>query len=297
MSEAYEKYAKDVYATVFKNMKSALHAAGKKSLLVVSGESHGDSFWETWVTNTYTPDEKEKPALAAAYAHISAMTAAEKLVGQKNVIVSIEATPERIQEILKKFDKGLKPEEIEMDRGTPMTYALYHAYESGFKIVGTDSGSKKARKLAEEEGIFPDKKVDEAIASEERLGAERNEIGKLASKAKIVVHLGGAAHIPSFYGHKMDEDFTKPDSLQMTHHANPMLKYYGRVIFFNSADKDDSDLTATFFSSTRNAIQFKPPGKMSPRDSVDINEQVLSAAESYNMSPVPSSPTAPGMKR
>ncbi len=293
MSETYDQYARDVYATVFKNMKSALHDAGKKSVLTVSGESHDDTFLEAWIINPFTPDDKEKPALAAAYAHVSAMTAAEKLVGKNNVIDSIEAMPERIKEVLEKFRNGFKPEEIGLDRGLPTIYALYHAYEKGFKIVGTDSGSKKVRKMVEDEGIFADKNVDKEVGSEERMGAERNEIGKLGSKAKIVVHIGGAAHIPSLYGHKMSEDFTKADSPEATPHSNPMLKHYGRVVFFNSAEKEN-DLAATFYTSTRNAIQFSAPGKMSAYDSVYINEQVKAAAELFHDTQLSPAPNASG---
>ena len=148
MSETYDQYARDVYATVFKNMKSALHDAGKKSVLTVSGESHDDTFLEAWIINPFTPDDKEKPALAAAYAHVSAMTAAEKLVGKNNVIVSIEAMPERIKEVLEKFRNGFKPEEIGLDRGLPTIYALYHAYEKGF-LEGFKKGMAKcAREIA-----------------------------------------------------------------------------------------------------------------------------------------------------
>ena len=86
--------------------------------------------------------------MAAAYTHIAAITAAVRLVGKENVVVSIEQYSREMAEITRDLRMGLKPK-VELNDEKPMSRALLYASSLGLKIQGTDDGRVGAIRRAE----------------------------------------------------------------------------------------------------------------------------------------------------
>jgi hypothetical protein len=298
LSDPYEQFAKDSYTVVMGTMRERLLANGGKALLVVSGESHEDGTAEKW-SNAFTRDSKEQPALAAAYTHIAAITAAVRLVGKENVIVSIEQYSKEMAEITRDLRMGLKPK-VELNDEKPMSRALLYASSLGLKIQGTDDGRVGAIRRAEGD-------LNKAIDDNSRYVEERralNDLGRFGpNPPKIVVHIGGAAHIQMLQGYGPTQDVSQMSESARRAVHNPFEAVYGRPVFFNSGDQNsDGDITHKFISSAQNAIQRVAPGAMDANDIKNIEERIKAADAAFvlpgDASPAAGAPTikVPGLR-
>lgn len=277
MSEAYENFAKETYETVYNAARQNLSEAQTKPILMVSGEDHHDPLLET-ITNWWTDDEKEAPAHSAAYTHIAAIKAAEDLVGRGNVIISFEQDPKFMQDLLSNMNRGLIPD-FALDPG-PAQMALLYAYQNGFDIVGTDAGYKIVMERA-------DGNAEEAVNDPQRYAMENAAISALAENARIVVHIGGAAHIMTLQGYLPDSDFSDPNNLPAPA-DNPFDGVYGRVLYFNSDDEFTRESGATaFYRDPQNAIQIDAPGQMDKSDHREVGQRIDGASADMR-SPTPS---------
>jgi hypothetical protein len=277
LSETYEKYARDSYTVVMGAMRERLLANGGKPLLVVSGESHEDGTAEKW-SNAFTRDSKEQPALAAAYTHMAAITAAVRLVGKENVVVSIEQYSREMGEIARDLRMGLKPK-VQLNDEKPMSRAILYANSLGLKIQGTDEGRVGAIRRAEGD-------LNKAIDDNSRYVEERqalNDLGRFGPRPpKIVVHIGGAAHIQMLHGYGPTDNVAQMSANVRNAVKNPFEAVYGRPLFFNSSDiNSDGDVTHAFTSNARNAIQRVAPGAMDANDIKNIEERIKAADRAF----------------
>ena len=269
MSSAYEQFAKDTYETVYNAAQKGLSEAKGEPILIVSGEEHSDNILEKIINFVWTDDEDESPAHAAAYTHVAAIKAAEQLVGKYNMVVSVEQDPDLIKDMLSKMDAGM-PLDFAMDP-SPTQIAFMYAYENGYTIVGTDAGYRSAIQRAEGDAL-------KAIDDPQRYAMENAALSDLADRAKVVVHVGGAAHIKTLQGYLPTDDFSDPDNLPEPV-DNPFGDVYGRVIFFNS-DEDQGRQTGStsFYRDPKNAIQIDAPGRMDDSDRENVGQRIEEAA-------------------
>lgn len=284
MSEAYENFARETYGTVYNTVRENIAAANGAPLLVVSGEDHYDPLIEK-VTNLWTDDAQESPAHAAAYTHIAAIRSAVELAGRQNVVVSFEQDPARLGDILANMDRGLIPDFV-LDPG-PGQQALLYAYDNGLTIVGTDAGYAGALERA-------DGDRNELVMDPQRYAMEIAALSAQAENAKVVVHIGGAAHIMTLQGYPPDSDFSDPDSAP-ARVDNPFEGVYGRTVFFNSDDelKREDGITA-FYRDPENAIQIDAPGQMDASDRREVAERINQAAQEIRESaPAPDAAPQP----
>ncbi len=268
LSENYEKFAQETYETVYNAVQQSLATAKNAPILMVSGEGHYD-FLSEIITNMWTDDAEETPAHAAAYTHISAIRAAADLVGRENVVVSFEQDPKSIENILSNLNRDRVPDFFLEPQASQL--AFIYAYKNGFNIVGTDAGYRGAIERA-------DGNVEEIIMDPQRYAMEHAAISAQAGNARIVVHIGGAAHIKTLQGYPPDSDFSDPDNVP-TPVDNPFDSVYGCVVYFNNDDEFKKETEDTsFYRNPENAIQIDAPGKMDSRDRKDVGKRIDDAA-------------------
>lgn len=293
MSEEYKQFARETYEKVYNEMKKSLELSGDTPLLVMSGEHHFDSYKEKNYYNAIAPDSWQEPAAAAAYTHIAMIQAAIDLVGKENVVVSVEmdAFLEKFFEAdrayfnseMEKFQNGASLDSLSQENRTKMEQgaarAQYFAKNTGVEIVGTDLENRN-----------PDEQL--------RKDAEIEAIGKIALRTqntpKIVLHIGGADHIPSLQGHKQKEIEEDASALTKDPDKNPFLGIFGDTLFFNSGraawfgDGGQRSAADGYYTNPDNAVQIDAPGAMDESDIREIEQRIQDAArEMRNQNPAP----------
>lgn len=270
MSETYENFARDTYATVNQEVTSAVEQADGMPILVFSGAQHSDSIEFNWLT----PGSWEEPAMAAAYTHISAIRSAVDAVGAENVIVSFEFDQQKLDIrqglIRQRVEDDLAPEPVleQIDLvGNPVYAGLYYAMENNIEVVASDP----------EHRINPDSINPMAAYDPIRLEAE---IGTLSQHAlreentpKVVVHIGGAAHIANLQGVTPTEFSEGIETAEQdTDDVPPFEGVYGSTVFFNSYQQAPLEpgviipQIVDYGMDPRNATQIDPPGYMDEED-------------------------------
>jgi len=280
MSKAYEDFARDTFERTQEHIAQAIEASGNLPVLVFSGEEHKDSSIER-LTNTILPSAFEEPSLAASYTHIAAIKSAIELAGRENVIVSFETDQLKLDirrnALQRGIEEGVEQEDVLAQFGShgyAQYPAMYFALKQGLELVASD----------------PQMRTEEARAPE-RYNAEIEALGKHAlrtvNQPRIVVHIGGAGHIGSLQGHKIEDLVENGESLTRNGAPNPFEGIYGKAIFFNT-HKDHAFSVTPFFGADSvyaqnpdNAIQIDPPGQMDESDkkSNNIIDRIENAAE------------------
>ncbi len=281
MSETYENFARDTYATVDQQVASALTQANGMPVIILSASEHGDGGLEN-ILNVLMHASAEEPAMASAYTHIAAIESAVRAVGAENVIVSFEFDQEKLdarQGLLKPAieNEELSPEQqmsyVEL-QDHPVYVALYHATESGIETVASDP-------LHNIDNYKAQRRFDAEIETLEQ-HALRTE-----NPPQIVVHIGGSSHIPMWQGHKIheitdgnvnkDKDMSADKEVggevnkdKISEEPLPFEGVYGKVVFLNSyqepAFEPLTHNTMIYARDPDNAIQIDPPGKMDKTD-------------------------------
>jgi hypothetical protein len=292
VSDTYEKFAKDTYATIYGAMSQHMRNNPGKPMLVSSGESHYDTTSEKIFGTS-------DPALAAAYSHMAAMLAAEKLVGKRFMVVTFEQPPGVIDDISRNLQLGKKLPEVL--RNQPMARAIEFAVSRGYTVTGTDEGQTRAINRATQKEIDtgnPDynKILGRAADDNSRYVEERtalNNVMDTRPRPKIVVNVGGAAHIQTLSGFAPTTNVGQMSESRRSGVVNPFENTYGHPVFINSSDKTntDNDITFKFINSAQNAIQNHAPGKMDANDAANIEQRMISAADAFV---APGAAAAPG---
>lgn len=276
----YKEFAEHTYSTARDSIKEALAAADGLPILIVSTEEHEDTMGES-VINTFLSDENEEPAFAAAYTHISAIQAAADLVGKENVIVSLEVHPDYVKNTL------LSHAEDVTEEGKyymlPIFEAVRYAQKEGFEIVGSDPHD-------------PDGPTPKGVTSQDRYDSEVEAIGKLAlrveDKPKIVIHIGGAAHVGTLQGYTEDEISSDGDELLRDPQKDPFQGIYGQTVYLNTFHHELRNVTSAidyaipnrylYAMNPYNVIQVDSPGALSEKDMQNVTEYIQSASNKIN---------------
>jgi hypothetical protein len=282
MSDAYEKFAKDIYANVYFHAKDRMDHNHGKPVLIVSGESHFDAPLEK-LSNLFKDAAKQEPAMAAAYAHIAAIETAIRLAGKENVVISFERDPDVVKKIIADAKKDYGSVENyfgdNLSIDGPMGFAFRYAYNQGLTIIGSDTGDKAALKRHNGDIIAASK--DEGRYKEEIVALK-----ELAAthKPRFVVHIGGVDHLATLAGYPYDKDPLKSEA------NNPFKQTYGQPVMIFAGDRDRSTSAGgEFFKNLNSIIQADAPGKMDDSDLNEIEDRIESFADKL----APPSTTAP----
>jgi hypothetical protein len=274
----YKKYIEDTYLDVFGKLQHKLdHNHGKPTLVMSLQYPAKPSLTEIF------SDTAKQHRLGAAIPHIIAMTVAARAVGKENIIVSFEMDPERLKS-------------LDVDVRRPMDYALRFARESGFKIVGTDTGNKEA------EANNPDNFIEESLdpIRKKKEIASINELA--AGKPRIVVHIGSVLPPYNLFGFNENQN---PDRMENPKvfdaiDKSPFREKYGDPFIINVTDADAPMGGSTFLkNSSISAVQAPLPGaSISDSDSTKIAAAIEEMAKLLEPSPLPAAPKTPsGPKR
>ena len=234
----------------------------------------------------FIPAKYEEPALSAAYTHIAAIQSAVDLVGKENVVVSFEFDEPLIEKSLDVvYEIQLLREEGNLDsiyshaarlfNAFPTFHAMEFAKSQGLEIVGSDPG----------------RGADFSSDSQERRDAEIVALGKLALQTedtpKVVVHVGGSAHLVTLQGYPYNIDTSLFADKTQEDAVSPFEGIYGSQIFINS-DQPVTDVynrsALAYMRNPDNAMQLDPPGKMDTSDLTDIGSRVQDASREYQAS-------------
>lgn len=284
MSETYENFARDTYATVNQEVISAVEQADGMPVLVFSGEQHSDSI----ENNFLTPAAFEEPAMAIAYTHVSAIRAAVDAVGAENVVVSFEFDQQKLDArqglIRGTVEDDLAPERMLEAGGRldhPIYAALYYAMENDLEIVASDPLHRE---------VDPN--------DPRRYEAEIEALSQYALREentpKVVVHFGGSAHIANLQG-VTPEEFSEgvETTTQDIDDVPPFEGIYGASAFFNSYQQAPLEPgflipeIVDYGMDPRNATQIDPPGYMDEEDRLiqTIIDRVDTAANEVAATP------------
>lgn len=279
MSEQYKKFAQKTYKTFEDGIKNAV-VQSKGSVLVIVTEQHRDTDLEM-VVNTLSPPKDHEPAITAAYSHISALAAASKLAGRDKIALSVEMPADILSNFLKaiKENSGKVPERF---MEFPTAHAIAYAQNKGIKIVPADPLG------AAGPGINPER--------EEAMQESISAIVTGGSSPKVVVHIGGFAHLPMLQGHNPDDIISSKGQLKADPQKNPFRKSYEQTLYFNThrlsaveeatmrsnpennPDKGYEHFSGIYITKPENAVQIDAPGKAYHDDITNIAARVDAAA-------------------
>lgn len=265
MSETYENFARDTYSTLNNEIVEAVEQADGMPVIIFSATEHSDSDIEKFL-NILTPASQEEPAMASAYTHIAAIESAVRAVGAENVVVSFEFNDRLLNDRQSYIQPAVERDDLSPSRQmehrgleeNPVYVALYHAMDSGLETVASDP-------LRDAHNIVDPRRFEAEIESLESLALRTED------KPKIVVHIGGSAHIVTWQGYTMDED--RPAYINETipqKDPQPFEGIYGSTVYFNSFQEPLIELvTPTAVEYARDpayANQIDPPGYMDEND-------------------------------
>ncbi len=266
MSEEYGDYptfAGDTYRAARTQIGLALTQSPDLPVFVGSFETHNDDRW-VQAEHALTSDLEESPAIAAAVTHIAALQAAVDLVGKENVVLDVELN----DKLLNDFKKSPSVSD-------PATQTMWHvvkyALDHGIKINASDilNGSPKA------------------LIDQDRFDAELTSVQLQALRTRdaprIVVHVGGAAHMGNFQGFQLSELQSDGSSLDRTQRVSPLEGIYGVQIFLHTPSTRAGELRQNpwgdYADNPANAAQIDSPGRMSETDRTQLGEYVLAASK------------------
>lgn len=277
MSQRYQDHAKEVYRKFYEEMEAGLKQAeaSGKPILVVNGEYHRDSDIEA-IANLALADEAQDPALGIAYSHIAAIKAAEELAGKENIVISMELPPQTTEKILASglLDLNNPPK----NEDVPAAHALFHILREKYNFEETDTG------------------FGYGTYSPHRYKAENQAIAAIPNEhpdAKIIVHIGGLAHLLTLSGYDPEYYAGQSEDLSTLKKEPPFNNQYGSVLMFNNCPtvctnigiihENVRPLSAEFATSAANAIQIRAPGRMDEDDKVldTIVARIEAAAANY----------------
>ena len=297
MSDAYEEFAKETYATTRSEIGTAVEGGGGLPVLVVSGNEHIDSGLERKL-NYFTRDANEEPAMAGAYTHIAAIQASSDLVGAENVVVSFEFDQDKLDRRIEMVQRAINDDSVTLEdvlkeeglEGRPVYYAMEYALREGHTLVASDPWHDAP-----------------SPTDPKRFDGEIEALGKQALRTEdrpdVVVHIGGSSHFGTLQGHDLRAVLNNGENMVRVDDLNPFTGIYGNTVFFNSYQAGAGDGIESGFNQgaiyarkDENAVQIDPPGQMDASDLENIAERVQAAsaemAEPALQSPVhiPESP-------
>jgi hypothetical protein len=266
MSEEYGDYptfAGDTYRAARTQIGLALTQSPDLPVFVGSFETHNDDRLVR-AKDAFTSDLNESPAMAAAVTHIAALQAAVDLVGKENVVLDVELN----EKLLNDFKKSPSVSD-------PATETMWHvvkyALDHGIKINASDilNGSPKA------------------LIDQDRFDAELTSVQLQALRTRdaprIVVHVGGAAHMGNFQGFQLSELQSDGSSLDRTQRVSPLEGIYGAQIFLHTpstrAGEWRQNPWGDYADNPANATQIDSPGRMSETDRGCLGQYVSDASK------------------
>ena len=219
MTSKYEDYTKGIYKTIREDIADAKQEGGSKPAFLFSGEAHEDSPQEEKMyADKNFPDEAVNPAIAGACAHIAAMKAAIDEYGKENVTAAFEMDQETLDTVIEQIEQ--------MGGDYPAIEAIKFAIENGLDIKGFDPKFQE---------------YQDNPTAKERLDAQVDFFQKYALETgnsdKIIVAIGGSAHIGYLHGHTPEDLGKNGNNLNATPGALPIEfeGMYGKMLFYNSA--------------------------------------------------------------
>ncbi len=295
MSQAYEDFAKEIYAKIeLAAMARRVENEGKP-LLIISAGSAPDGFFEISrnTLSDFFKDKaaaaaeaaKEEPAMASAYAHVAAIKAAEHLFDKKNVLVSFQCSPEDVERILKDSNNGKLGDTLGkvFPGDNPAAYAFRYAYEHGFKIIGSDMGKESAIERAKKKDD-----ISESYRDEQRYTTERDAINMMGTvKTGAIVHITSTDHLPVLTGMRYGANPDYHDNV-----PNPYEEIYGLPLIINSDDRN-SPRYKSYMGPESGILQIDAPGRMDQSDKNEIGKRIDDAVKFFNDEEVPGVSPAP----
>lgn len=259
----YRAFAQTTYGSTREQIAKALTQSPDLPIFVGSFETHNDDRWAQ-AEHALTSDLEESPATAGAVTHIAALQAAVDLVGKENVVLDVELN----DKVLNDFKKSPS---VSDPAAQTMWHVVKYALDQGIKINTSDvlNGSPKA------------------LIDQDRFDAELTSVQLQALRTRdaprIVVHVGGAAHMGNFQGFQLSELQSDGSSLDRTQRVSPLEGIYGAQIFLHTPSTRAGELRqnpwADYADNPANATQIDSPGRMSEKDRTKLGEYVSDASK------------------
>lgn len=290
MSDVYKKFAKKTYDTVSVAIAFRGLQNDGKPVLVISVQSPPDSPFENprlQLKNLFNDKKaaaQEEPALAGAYAHISAIAAVGDIHGKDKVLVAFRLSPDETQATLKDTKNGKLGDTFNkfFNPNDPAGHAFRYAYENGYTIVGTDMHKEAATEKATKKGD-----PHSADRDETRFERERTALNTLGTRVNgAVVYITSIDHLPVVMGMKFGEN---PDYKDTPGHS--YTEVYGEPLMINSDDRN-SPFSKILTLPESGLLQIDAPGRMDESDKTDIGKRIDEAAKT-GIAPQPPSPSPP----
>ncbi len=268
---SYSEFAAQTYATINRALDQALCDSNGGSILMSIGEAH-----QNLRSDDQNPEDEQNPAVAGAFSEVSALAASQRLVGSENTVLAVELLAEDISYLIEQIETN-DFQLDEFDVGMTLSHAILYAHKNGIEIVPIEADA--------------DVEIDAPERDEMMIDSIRAL--SLTDEQKIIIHVGGAAHMSNMAGFSNDTIENTTGDVTLDPDNTPFSGFYDEVVFVNTVmlpedyvnglkqNDPQSYGEVMYFSDPDNAIQIDPPGKMRDEYRDNIGYMVDKAADDF----------------
>ncbi len=268
---SYSEFAAQTYASINRALDQALCESNGGSILMSIGEAH-----HNLSSDDQNPENEQNPALAGAFSEVSALAASQRLVGTENTVLAVELLAEDISYLIDGIENNnLRLDDFDVE--ATMAHAILYAHRNGIEIVPIEADADVEMNAPERDEMM----IDSIRAL------------SLTDEQKIIVHVGGAAHMSNMAGFNNDTIENTTGVVTLDPDNTPSSGSYDDVVFVNTVMLPEDYVTrleqnspqtyaeVMYFTDPDNAIQIDPPGKMRDEYRDNIGYMIDKAADDF----------------